>query len=279
MAIDSIRLLDPGPITPGADRLLSNHSSVLQGIRNSLTMAYRGLLKLRHTPEQLADVIFQPILFTLMFTYLFGGAVAGNVHDYLPIIIPGILAQGILTGSVATGVQLREDMDKGVFDRFKSLPIARIAPLAGPLIADMIRYAIVTILTFAMGYIIGFRPEAGIGGVVLASIFTIAFAWCISWIFAYMGVVSRNAASVQGISLLIMFPLTFLSNAFVPVDTLPGALKWFVTVNPVSHLITAVRGIVNQGVIGADFWWSILGALVMLAIFVPLTVRTYMRKA
>jgi ABC-2 type transport system permease protein len=279
MSADISKLQSPGSITPGIDRHLSNHATLLQGIRNSLTMAYRGLLKLRHTPEQLADVIFQPILFTLMFTYLFGGAVSGNVHAYLPIIIPGILAQGILTGSVATGVQLREDMDKGVFDRFKSLPIARIAPLAGPLIADMIRYAIVTVLTFAMGYLIGFRPATGLIGVFEASIFVIAFAWCISWIFAYLGVISRSAASVQGISLLVMFPLTFLSNAFVPVDTLPGALKWFVTVNPVSHLITAVREIVNQGVIGSDFWLSILGALVILAVFVPLTVRTYMRKA
>ncbi|AKG53981.1 ABC transporter permease DrrC [Dehalogenimonas sp. WBC-2] len=251
----------------------------MQALSNVLTMAYRGLLKVRHSPEQLADVIFQPILFTLMFTYLFGGAVAGNVHAYLPIIIPGILAQGILTGSVATGVQLREDMDKGVFDRFKSLPIARIAPLAGPLVADMIRYAIVTVLTFAMGYLIGFRPEAGFGSVLGASVFVIAFAWCISWIFAFLGVISRNAAAVQGISLLVMFPLTFLSNAFVPVDTLPGFLRWFVNVNPVSHLITAVREIVNQGVISHDFGLSILGALVVLAVFVPITVRTYMRKA
>ncbi len=266
-------------IIPGADRQLSNHTGFTQVLRNSMTMAYRGLLKVRHTPEQLADVVFQPILFTLMFTYLFGGAVAGGVQNYLPLIIPGLLAQGILTGSVATGVQLREDMEKGVFDRFKSLPIARIAPLAGPLIADMLRYAIVTVLTFGMGYLMGFRPEAGFMAVVAASIFIIAFAWCISWIFAFMGVISRSAQSVQGLSLLIMFPLTFLSNAFVPVNTLPGALKWFANVNPVSHVITAIRELVNQGIIGRDFWLSILGAIVVIAIFIPLTVRTYMRKA
>ena len=266
-------------IIPGFDRHLSNRTGFAQTLRNSFTMAYRGLLKIRHTPEQLVDVIFQPILFTLMFTYLFGGAVAGGVQNYLPIIIPGLLAQGILTGSVATGVQLREDMDKGVFDRFKSLPIARLAPLAGPLIADMIRYAIVTVLTFGMGYLMGFRPEAGLGAVIAASIFIIAFAWCISWIFAYLGVIARNSASVQGFSLLVMFPLTFLSNAFVPVDTLPGALKWYANVNPVSHLITAIRELVNQGVIGRDFWLSILGAIIVLAVFLPITVRTYMRKA
>ncbi len=259
-------------------RELSNHSSFEQTIRNSLTMAYRGLLKIQHTPEQLMDVTLQPILFTLMFTYLFGGAIAGNVQNYLPIIIPGILAQSILTGCVSIGVQLREDMDKGVFDRFKSLPIARIAPLAGALLADTIRYAIVTILTFSMGYIMGYRPGAGFVGVLEVSILVIAFAWCMSWIFAFAGVTGRSAASVQGISMMILFPLTFLSNAFVPVNTLPTALKWFATLNPVSHLITAIRELVNNGVIGQDFWLSILGALVVLAIFAPLTIRAYIRK-
>ncbi len=257
---------------------LSNKTSFSQTVNNSLTMAYRGLLKVRHTPEQLLDVTAQPILFTLMFTYLFGGAIAGNVHNYLPVIIPGILAQSIITGSVAIGVQLREDMDKGVFDRFKSLPIARIAPLAGALLADTIRYAIVTILTFAMGYLMGYRPGAGIAGVMEVGVLVIAFAWCTSWIFAFAGVVGRTAASVQGISMMVVFPLTFLSNAFVSVNTLPSVLKWFATFNPVSHLITAIRELVNKDVIGQDFWLTILGAGVILSIFAPLTIRAYIRK-
>lgn len=266
-------------IVPASELHLSNFVSLGKTIRDSLIMAYRGLLKVRHTPEQLIDVTLQPILFTLMFTYLFGGAISGSVDGYLPLIIPGILAQTILTGSVAIGVMLREDMDKGVFDRFKSLPIARIAPLAGALIADTIRYAIVTVLTFTMGYIMGFRPNGGLLSVVAASVFVILFAWCLSWIFAFFGVIARTASSVQGFSFLVMFPLTFLSNAFVPVDTLPDWLKWFANVNPVSHLITAIRELVNQGTIGADFWWSILGAIVVVAIFAPVTVAAYMRKA
>lgn len=266
-------------IVPASELHLSNFVSLGKTIRDSLIMAYRGLLKVRHTPEQLIDVTLQPILFTLMFTYLFGGAISGSVDGYLPLIIPGILAQTILTGSVAIGVMLREDMDKGVFDRFKSLPIARIAPLAGALIADTIRYAIVTVLTFAMGYIMGFRPNGGLISVIAASVFVILFAWCLSWIFAFFGVIARTASSVQGFSFLVMFPLTFLSNAFVPVATLPDWLKWFANVNPVSHLITAIRELVNQGTIGADFWWSILGAIVVVAIFAPVTVAAYMRKA
>jgi ABC-2 type transport system permease protein len=258
---------------------LSKKPTAAQTIQQSLTMAYRGLLKVRYTPEQLVDVTVQPILFTLMFTYLFGGAIAGNVKNYLPIIIPGILAQSILTGAITIGVQLREDMDKGVFDRFRSLPIARIAPLAGALLADTIRYAIVTILTFTMGYLMGYRPVAGIEGVIFISVLVICFAWCVSWIFALAGVIGRSAASVQGISMMILFPLTFLSNAFVPVNTLPSGLKWFVQYNPVSHLVTAIRELLNQHVIGMDFWLTIAGGLVILLIFIPLTVKAYMRKA
>jgi ABC-2 type transport system permease protein len=266
-------------IVPGAKRQLKNHMSLSTSIRNSLTMAYRGILKIRRNPEQLFDVTLQPILFTLMFTYLFGGAIAGNVASYLPIIIPGILIQTVITTSVVTGVQLREDMDKGVFNRFKSLPIARIAPLAGALIADMVRYGIAITLTFTMGYIMGYRPGAGMGGVLAGSLLVLMFSWCISWIFAFFGVIARTASSVQGISLLILFPLTFLSNAFVPVNTLPGWLQWFVGINPLSHLITAVRDLANTGIIGVDFWYSLLGAVIVVALFAPLTVRAYMRKA
>jgi ABC-2 type transport system permease protein len=214
-----------------------------------------------------------------MFTYIFGGAIAGSVHSYLPVIIPGILIQTVITTSVVTGVQLREDMDKGVFNRFKSLPIARIAPLSGALLADTIRYGIATVLTFVMGYILGYRPGAGIGGIIAGGALTILFAWCISWIFAFFGVIARTASSVQGISLIILFPLTFLSNAFVPVNTLPHWLRTFVNFNPISHLISAVRQLANYGTIGHDFWLSLIGALAIVAIFAPLTVKAYMRKA
>lgn len=266
-------------ITPVSDRVLSNHAGVGQALRNTFTMAWRGLLKIRRTPEQLIDVTVQPIIFTLMFTYIFGGAIAGDVASYLPIIIPGILVQTVITTSIVTGVQLREDMDKGVFDRFRSLPIARIAPLSGALLADSIRYAIATTLTFVMGFIMGFRPEGGLLAVFAAGLLVIACSWAISWIFAFFGVIARTASSVQGVSMIILFPLTFLSNAFVPADTMPTWLQWFVDINPVSHLVTAVRDLVNAGTVGTDLWLSLLGAAVIVAIFAPLTVRAYMRKA
>jgi ABC-2 type transport system permease protein len=266
-------------ITPGVDRHLKNHVSIVQTVQNSFSMAYRGLLKIRRTPEQLFDVTLQPIIFTLMFTYIFGGAIAGSVSDYLPQLIPGILVQTVITTSVVTGVQLREDMDKGVFDRFKSLPIARISPLAGALLADTVRYAIATTLTFVMGIILGYRPGGGFGFVVVAGLLVIVCSWSISWIFAFFGVMARSASSVQGISFLVLFPLTFLSNAFVPVDTLPTWLQVFVNVNPVSHLVTAVRELANNGQWTGDAWIALLGAAVVVAVFAPLTVRAYMKKA
>ncbi|CAK4826403.1 unnamed protein product [Aphanomyces euteiches] len=241
-------------------------------------MAYRGLLKIRRTPEQLFDVTLQPIIFTLMFTYIFGGAISGDIASYLPVIIPGILVQTVITTSIVTGVQLREDMDKGVFDRFKSLPIARIAPLAGALLADTVRYTIATVLTFSMGYIMGYRPEGGLGYVAIAALLVIVCSWAISWIFAFFGVIARTASSVQGISMLVLFPLTFLSNAFVPVKTMPDWLQWFVNINPVSHLVTAVRELANSGTVGWDLSISLIGAAVIVLIFAPITVRAYMRR-
>ncbi|WP_348788326.1 ABC transporter permease [Leifsonia sp. NPDC080035] len=266
-------------ITPPSERNLKNHVSLSQTLANTLTMARRGLLKIKRTPEQLFDVTLQPIIFTLMFALLFGGAIAGNVQNYLPALIPGILAQTVITTSVVTGVQLREDMDKGVFDRFKSMPIARIAPLSGALLADTLRYAIATAITFITGFFMGYRPAAGLGFVILAGLLVIVSAWAISWIFAFFGVIARTAGSVQGISFLVLFPLTFFSNAFVPVDTMPDWLQSFVNVNPVSHLVTAVRDLANNGTFGADGWWALLGAAVIVAVFAPLTVRAYMRKA
>lgn len=257
---------------------LKNRTSFIQTIRHSLTMAYRGLLKIRHTPEQLFDVTLQPILFTLMFTYIFGGAISGDIQSYLPVIIPGILVQTVITTSIVTGVQLREDMDKGVFDRFKSLPIARIAPLAGALLADTIRYTIATVLTFTMGYLMGYHPAGGLGHVIIAGLLVIVCSWAISWIFAFFGVIARTASSVQGISMIILFPLTFLSNAFVPVNTMPDWLQWFVNNNPISHLVSAVRELTNSGTMGSDVVITLIGAAIIVAIFAPLTVRAYMRR-
>ena len=266
------------PERPNPALRLRSRVSVLDGVRQTMTLAWRAGLKMRRTPEQFVDVAIQPILFTTMFAYIFGGAISGNVANYLPTFIPGILAMTVLTASMATGVQLREDMDKGVFDRFRSLPIARLAPLAGPMIADLLRYTIAATLTFAVGMAMGYRPGGGVTGVLGAIALVIVTGWSLAWAFTFIGTIARSAQSVQGLSLMILFPLTFLSNAFVPVETLPGWLAGFVRVNPISHVVSAVRELANNGNATSEMGWALLGCAVVVAIFAPLSVMSYQRK-
>ena len=242
------------------------------------TLAWRALKKMRRNPEQFFDVTIQPLLFTAMFAYVFGGAISGDVTAYLPILIPGMLAQGALTTCMATGVQLREDMDKGVFDRFRSLPIARIAPLAGPMVADLVRYLLAATLTLAMGLLMGYRPGGGFRGSVAAIVLVMVCGWSMAWIFTWVGTLARSATSVQGISMMFLFPLTFLSNAFVPAQTLPTWLQAFVNINPVSHVVSATRSLANDGMVTSQVGWSLLACAVVIAIFAPLSLRAYKRK-
>ena len=257
---------------------LPDHVSVSDAFSQTMTMAWRATLKMRRNFEQFFDVTIQPLLFTAMFAYIFGGAVSGSVSDYLPVLIPGLIAQTVLTACVATGVQLREDMDKGVFDRFRVLPISRIAPLAGPMVADMLRYAIAATLTFATGIAMGYRPGGGAPGVLAAIVLAIIAGWSLAWVFTWFGTVGKSAQVVQGYSLMVMFPLTFLSNAFVPAETLPGWLQTFVKFNPVSHVVSAVRSLANDGQFTAEVGWAALGCAAMVAIFGPLAVRSFSRK-
>jgi ABC-2 type transport system permease protein len=252
-------------------------TTIIETISQTLIMAWRALKKMRRNPEQFFDVTLQPLLFTAMFAFIFGGAISGNVHSYLPLLIPGIVAQTVLTTCMSTGVQLREDMEKGVFDRFKALPMARIAPLAGPMVADLVRYLIAAGLTFVMGVIIGYRPGGGAGGVLGAIVLAIFTGWALAWIFTFIGTIAKSARAVQGISFLFLFPLTFLSNAFVPVTTLPGWLQAFVKINPVSHLVSATRALANQGTATSEAGWTLLAGLAVIAIFAPLSVRSYRR--
>jgi ABC-2 type transport system permease protein len=257
---------------------LPRHVGLQATVRQTMTMAWRATLKMRRNLEQFFDVIIQPLLFTAMIAGIFGGAVAGSVDNYLPLLIPGLIAQTVLTACVATGTQIREDMDKGVFDRFKVLPIARVAPLAGPMVADMIRYLIAGVLTFGTGMVIGYRPGGGVLGVAGAILLGVVAGWSLAWIFTWFGTVGKTAQSVQAYSLMVMFPLTFLSNAFVPADTLPGWLEAFTKVNPVSHVVTALRDLANTGQVTAEVGWALVGCVAVIAIFAPLAVRGFTKK-
>ena len=250
----------------------------IQTLRNTLTMAYRGILTIKRTPEQFLDVVAQPILFTVLFTFLFGGAIAGDTATYLTFLIPGILVQSIITASVATGVGLREDMNSGVFDRFRTLPIARSAPLAGALLIDVLRYMIAAITTFLAGFALGYRPEGGFVAIVGAALLVIGCAWALSWVFAFLGVISRTAEALQGIAIFVLYPLTLLSGAFVPIETMPGWLQTAAYFNPVTYLVSAARELLNTGAIGTDFAMSIVAAIAIVTVFAPLAVRAYKRN-
>ncbi|MDT0184453.1 ABC transporter permease [Microbacterium sp. ARD31] len=265
-------------VTDPADIVIPPRVSLADTLSQTLTLAWRATMKMRRSMEVMFDVTIQPLVFTGMFAYIFGGAISGDVDSYLPLIIPGLIGQTVLTACVATGVQLRTDMDTGVFDRFKVLPIARIAPLAGPMVADLLRYFIASALTFAVGIAIGYRPGGGVLGVAGAILLAMLAGWSLAWIFTMFGIVGRNAQAVQGISLLVMFPLTFLSNAFVPTDTMPGPLRAFAEVNPVSLVITAIRDLANDGAVTGDVGWALLGCSVVIAVFAPLSVRAFNRK-
>jgi ABC-2 type transport system permease protein len=251
-------------------------------LRDAMTqissLAWRALLKMRRNPEQLVDVTAMPVLFTVMFGFMFGGAISGSQASYLPILIPGIIAMTTITACVAAGVQLREDMDKGVFDRFRSLPIARIAPLAGPMMADLARYAIAASVTLIVGALMGYRPGGGVPGVAAGVVLAVVTGWSLAWIFMWIGTVAKTAGAVQGMSMMIMFPLAFLSNAFVPVKTLPGWLQTLTSVNPVSHVVSALRDLMNDGTFTSQVGWALLGCATVAAIFMPLAVRSYSRR-
>lgn len=266
-------------IIPATERNLKNHISFSLTVKNALTFTYRALLKTIHNPETWMDITIMPIMFALLFTYLFGGAIAGSIKAYLPTIIPGILIQTLVTSTGTAGTNLREDTDKSISNRFKSMPISRMAPLVGTLTADLVRYAIAGIIVFGMGYILGFRPAAGLGAVIISILFMMMIAWCLSWLFSFLAMSVKSVTAASTTAMLIMFPLSFLSNAFVPTNTLPSALKFFANhINPVSYAVSAVRHILKKGTIDGNFWAALIAAAVLLLTFVPLTYVTYKKK-
>ena len=244
----------------------------------SITQGWRALLKIKHVPEQLFDVTIFPIMMTLMFTYLFGGALAGSTKEYLQFFLPGILVQSIVFITMYTGVGLNVAHEKGVFDRFRSLPIWHPSAIVGPLLGDAVRYSIASTVIVVLGLILGFRPDGGVVGVVGGVVLLLVFAFSLSWIWTLFGLILRTEKSVMGVSMMLLFPLTFASNIFVSPTTMPGWLEAFVKVNPISWLVTSVRGLMHGNADGADIVKTLVASAVLVAIFAPLTMRAYRRK-
>ncbi len=241
----------------------------------ALTFGWRGMLKVKHVPEQLLDVTITPVMFVLMFTYLFGGAISGSTGEYLDYILPGILVMSVLFTTVYSGVALNTDLTKGVVDRFRSLPIWRPAPLLGSLLGDSVRYVIAGTVIIVLGVILGYRPGAGMSGAVLALGLVVLFAFGLSWVFTTLGLLLRTPNAVMNAGFMGIFPLTFLSNVFVEPDTLPSALEAFVDVNPISILATASRGLMEGNADIGDIAIVLAVAVLLTAVFAPLTTRLY----
>ena len=243
-----------------------------------LTLGWRAMLKIKHVPFQLFDVTVFPLMMTLMFTFLFGGALAGSPREYVQYLLPGIVVQTIVFITVYTGVGLNADITKGLFDRFRSVPIWQPAPIFGALLGDVFRYSLAALMVITLGLILGFRPQAGAIGVVLAVALIIVFAISVSWLWIIVGMLVKAPESVMTSSFLLLFPLTMASNIFVDPGTMPGLLQRIVAVNPVTHLANASRGLMHGNVSATNVVWVLVASALITAVFAPIALRMYHRE-
>lgn len=274
----STATLEAGPSKPAPYAARRNRP--FAWVEQSLTLAWRNIVRIRQNPEALADVTFQPIIFLVLFLFVFGGAISagGRWQDYLPYLLPGLLVQTVVFSTMGTGVALNDDFAKGVFDRFRSLPIARIAPLIGAVLGDAVRYMVSIVILMGTGFTLGFRFQNGVANGLLACLIVLLFALALCWVWVWLGLKLRTAQGVQGVAFLVMFPLTFGSNVFVQTDTLPGFLQAFVKVNPVKYLVDTMRGLMLGGDIQTPLLYTFAWMVGIVVVFAPLAIRAYRRR-
>lgn len=246
--------------------------------RNTATLAWRTLVQIKHNPFELFDFSVQPIMFLLLFTYVFGGAIADTPGEYLTYALPGIIVQNLLFATLNTGVGLNTDISKGVFDRLRSLPIARFSPLAGRIVADVIKQAWAVALLLGLGMVLGFRVETGPVQVLAAFALLLGFAFAASWMSVLVAMLVSEPEKVQIFGFVLLFPITFASGAFVDPDTMPDWLRTFADVNPTSILADAARGLLSGGPVAGPVTQSLLWAAGFLVVFAPLSVRAFRRR-
>jgi len=242
------------------------------------TLAWRAMLKIKHVPFQLFDVTVMPIMFTVMFTYIFGGALAGSPRQYIQYLLPGILVQTIVFITVYTGMGVNGDIHKGLFDRFRSLPMWQPSPLLGALAGDLFRYSVTSTIILIMGFLLGFRPGGGLLGVLLAFLLVLVFAFALSWLWIIVGMLVRTPESVMTTSFIFLMPLTFASDIFVRLETMPGWLQELVGRNPVTHLAVASRKLMHGEPAGADVAWVLLASAAIVLVASPIATRMYRKE-
>jgi ABC-2 type transport system permease protein len=245
---------------------------------NALVFGWRAVLKFRHVPEQLFDLVMTPIMFTLLFTFVFGGALAGSTGDYLQFFLPGILVQTVVFNSVYSGMGLSTDLSKGLFDRFRSLPIWSLSPFAGLMVGDVLRHLIAGAIILGIGLILGYRPEGGVAGTLTAFALLLAIGFGTGWIFIVLGLILKTPMTVMTIGFTFMFPLVFASNIMVEPATMPGWLRAFVDVNPVTLMTTAMRGLMSGAASFEQIALALVGPLALTFVLAPVTLWLYRRK-
>ncbi len=264
--------------TAPAPQELAPRVSPVEGLQQTATLAWRTLLQIRHNPWELVDFSIQPIIFVLLFTYVFGGAIAPSTGEYLTFALPGLIVMNMFFVTMYVGMGLNTDLTKGVFDRLRSLPLARWAPLTGRITADLVKQAWSIALLLGIGVVLGFRIGTSVANVLAAVALILVFALAFSWVSVFVGVWAADPEKVQLFGMTTLFPLTFVSNALVPTNTMPGWLQVFVSVNPVTLLSDATRGLMVGGPVVGPVLGSLLWAAVILAVFAPLSLRALKRR-
>lgn len=267
-------------INPALHKLLRERTRppAASMVSNVVVFGWRALLKIKHLPEQLFDVVITPIMFTVMFTYLFGGAIAGSTEDYLQFLLPGILAQTVTFTSLYTGVTLNTDISKGIYDRFKSLPIWSPSPIVGAMLGDVLRYTVASTIVVMIGFIMGYRPETGATGIVFSLLLLNIFGLGLGWIFTTLGLLLRTPGAVMTLGWLVLMPLTFGSNIYVDPNTMPGWLQAFVAVNPVSHLVSAIRALMAGSATLQLIALALVAPALLTLVFGPIAMGLYRRQ-
>jgi ABC-2 type transport system permease protein/oleandomycin transport system permease protein len=253
--------------------------SVLSPLAQCFTLAWRGVEKIRRNPAGLTDVILGPAIFLVLFGYVFGGAIAGSTSDYLQYVFPGILGLTTLLATMGVGVAISTDLKEGVFDRFRSLPITRIAPLAGAVLSDVVRQVVSLAALIGFGLLLGVRFDTDPASFLAGCILALAFALALSWLWVLLGVAINEPQAVQGMGALLIFPLSFVSNIFVPVGTMPGWMQTVAEWNPVGHLVDTIRGLWMDGPVTEPLLNTLAWIAGFVVVFVPLSLVAYLRRA
>ncbi len=248
-------------------------------VTDTMIVAERNLVRLPRAPDLLLAFTVQPVMFVLLFVYVFGGAISTPGYDYVDFLIPGIIVQNIAFGGFVTALGLNEDLTKGLIDRFRSLPMARAAVLAGRTLADVVTNTLSVIILVVTGLIIGFSFNAGVGEIALGFVLLLLFGYAFSWVFALLGLLVSSPESANSLGFIAVFPLTFISSAFVPVDSMPAGLRWFAEINPFTVVVDAMRALWLGAPAGNSIWGAFVWSFVILALFAPVAVWRYRQAA